>query len=61
MRKFLGVYYEWGHDSKGPYAKVTTEKYVNKLVDGYEKFIGSGLKVRKILGDPGMTLNKNYI
>ena len=61
MRKFLGVYYEWGHDAKGPYAKVTTEKYVNKLVDGYEKFIGSDLKVHKILGYPGMTLNKNYI
>ena len=44
MKKFLGFYYEWGRDTKGPYAKMTMDKYVNKLVDGYETFTGSDVK-----------------
>ena len=23
VKKFLGVYYKWGHDAKGTYAKIT--------------------------------------
>ena len=34
IKKFLGFYYEWGHDSKGTYAKTTMEKDVKKLVAG---------------------------
>ena len=26
MRKFIGVYYEWGHDTKGPSAEINMEK-----------------------------------
>ena len=40
VKKFLGVYYEWVHDEKGPYAKINMEKDVNKLVKGYAKFSG---------------------
>ena len=32
VKNFLGVYYEWGHDEKGTYAKMTMEKDANKLV-----------------------------
>ena len=43
VKKFLGLYYKWGHGAKGSYAKFTMDKYVNKLIDGYEKFIESEL------------------
>ena len=52
MKKFLGVFYEWGCDAKGPYEKITMEKDVNKLVEVYEKYNGSEVKVQKILGAP---------
>ena len=45
VKKFLSVYYEWDHDAKGPYAKKIMEKDINKLVDGYKKFIGSDEKI----------------
>ena len=50
VKNFLGVYYEWGHDAKGPYAKTTMKKYVKKLVDR------SDIKVQKTPGVPGTTL-----
>ena len=56
VRSFLGVYYEWVHDAKGPYTQVNMEKYVNKLVYIYEKLTGSDLKVQKTPGAPGTTL-----
>ena len=61
VKKFIGVYYEWGSDVKGSYAKMTTEKEVKKLVEGYKKFIGSGAKVHKIPGAPGTTLSKSEL
>ena len=45
MNKFLGVYYEWGSDAKSTYVKMTMRKDVNKLVEGYEKYTGSEVKV----------------
>ena len=41
LKKFLGVYYKWGHDLKGVYAKMTMEKDLKKLVEGYQKYMGS--------------------
>ena len=41
VKKFLEVYYQWGHDEKSAYAKMTTEKDAKKLVEGYEKYTGS--------------------
>ena len=55
VNKFIGVYYEWGRGAKGLYAKMTMQKYVNKLVDGYKKFIGGGLKIQKTPCAPGTT------
>ena len=55
VKNFLGVYYEWGHDAKGPYAKTTMKKYVKKLVDR------SDIKVQKTPSDAGITLSKNYL
>ena len=40
---------------------MTTEKGVKNLVDGYEKFIGSGIKDKKRPGDTGTTLSKSDI
>ena len=40
---------------------MTTEKDVNKLVEGYEKFIRSGASVHKTPGSPGTTLSKNEL
>ena len=34
-KDFLGVYYKWGHDTKGSYGKMTIDKDANKLVYGY--------------------------
>lgn len=34
-KDFLGVYYKWGHDTKGSYEKMTIDKDANKLVYGY--------------------------
>ena len=32
VKKFLGVYYEWGRNAKFTHAKMTIEKDVKKLV-----------------------------
>ena len=47
VKKFLRVYYEWGCDAKGLYAKITTGKDVKKFVEGYEKHNESDVKVQK--------------
>ena len=57
VNKFLGFYYEWGSDAKGKYAKLTIEKDVKKLVEGYEKYPVGGVKVQKTPGAPGKTLS----
>ena len=57
----LGVYYEWGHDDKGTYAKMTMNKYVNKLVDGYDTFTGSNVKFQKTPGSPGRSQIKRKL
>ena len=31
----LGIYYELGHDENDPHTKITMEKEMNKLVNGY--------------------------
>ena len=43
------------------YTKITMDKDVNKLVDGYDKFIGSYIKVRNTRGVPGTTLRKSKL
>ena len=58
LKKFLGAYYAWVHDAKGPYKKVIMEKDVNKLVERYNKFTGSESKVQKTHGAPGTTLRE---
>ena len=35
------------------------EKDVNKLVEGYDKYTGSGVKVQKTPVNPGTTLSKS--
>ena len=47
MKKFLGVLYEWGCDTKGTYAKTIMEKDVKNIIEGYEKYTGSEVKVQK--------------
>ena len=47
MRNFLGVYYSWGHDEKGPHTKITMEKDTKKLFGEYEKFTGKYVKVKE--------------
>ena len=59
MNNFLGVYYEWRCEPKVVYAKMTMENDVNKMVEGYEKYTGSGIKVQKTPGAPGTTLSKS--
>ena len=61
LKKFLGVYYEWGHDDKGQHTKITIDKDVKKLVYGYDKFTGSHVKVLKTPGVPGTTLCKREL
>ena len=61
LKKFIKVYYEWVHDAKGPYAKITMQKDVKKLVDGYDKFTGSDLNVQKTPDSPGTTLIKSQL
>ena len=59
VKKFLGIYYEWGRDAKGPYAKINMYKYVKKLFDGYRKFVFSDIKVHKTPRAPGTTINNS--
>ena len=59
VRKFLGVYYEWGCDAKGTYENITTEKDVNKLVEGYKKYTCSDVTTQKNSDAPGTTLSKS--
>ena len=59
LKKFLGVYYEWGHDAKVTYAKMNMEKDVKKLVKGYKNYTGSELRAHKTPGYPGTTLSKS--
>ena len=59
VKNFLGVYYDWVHDVKGKYAKITIEKDVDTLVEGYEKYTGSDVKVQKTPGAPVTTLCKS--
>ena len=49
VKKFLVVYYKWGHYEKVPFAKMTMEKYVRKLFDGYKEFTERYDKVHKTL------------
>ena len=56
---FLGVYYEWGHDNKGPYTKMNMENDIIKVVDRYKKFARSDLKVQKTTGATGTTLSNS--
>ena len=58
MKKFLGLCYEWVRDAKFMFAKIIMEKDVKKLVEGYEKYTGSDVKVQKTPGDPGTILSK---
>ena len=41
------------------YSKITMEKDVKKLVEDYEKYTGSDLRVQKTPGAPGTTLCKS--
>ena len=43
----------------GTYAKIIMYKYLNKLVEGYKKYIGSDVKVQKTPGTPCTTLSKS--
>ena len=61
MKKFLGVYYEWGYDEKGTYVKMTMEKYIKKLVEGYEKCNGMDIKVQKTPGDLVRIISKSEL
>ena len=40
VNNFTGFYYEWGYYAKVLYAETTMNKYVKKLVEGYEKYTG---------------------
>ena len=59
VKNFLGVYYKWVHNAIGTYSKITIYKDVNKLVEVYEKYTRSDLKVRKTPGDLGMNISRS--
>ena len=59
VKKFLRFYYKWGYDEKGTYAKINMDKDAKKLVEGYEKYSGSDLRIQKTPGSPGTTLSKS--
>ena len=61
MKKFLGVYYEWGRDAKVMYPKMITDKDVNKLLEICDNYTCSELKVHKYTGAPGTTLIKSEL
>ena len=61
VKKFLRVYYEWGCDAKGMYAKMTMDKDVKKPVEGYMKYTGSYVKVHKTPGALVTTISKRNL
>ena len=58
VNKFPEVYHKWGHDAKGAYSKMTMEEDVKNIVEGYEKYAGSDLIIKKTLGSTVTTLSK---
>ena len=40
VKKFIGVYFEWGNNAKVLHHKMTLEKEVNKMVYGCENLLG---------------------
>ena len=61
VKKFLGVYYEWVHDAKDMYAKMTIKKDVKNLVEGYKKYMGGNLRIQKTPRALGATLSKSEL
>ena len=59
VKKFLIVYYEWGRYAKGLHARMTTEKDIKNLLEGYEKNTGGDVNVQKPPGAPGTTPSKS--
>ena len=59
VKKFLGVYYEFGHDAKRYIFENDHEKYAKKIVESHEKYTGSDFKVQKTPGALGTTLIKS--
>ena len=47
VNNFLEDYYERSYGAKGTYAKITIEKDVKKLVEGYRNYMGSDSRVQK--------------
>ena len=58
VRKFLRFDYEWVCDTKSTHVKITMDKYVKKLVEGYYKYTGSDVKVQKNPGAPVTNISK---
>ena len=53
VKKFSEYIMNRVHYTKSPYAKITMDKDVDKFLDGYENFIGSGIKVQEKPDVPG--------
>ena len=45
VNNFIGVYCKWVHYAKGTYVKTTTEKDVNNILEGKEKYTDSDLNI----------------
>ena len=61
MKKFLGVYYEWGCYAKVTYEKMTIYTDLKKLVEGYDKYTVSYIKAQKTPVATGMHLIKSNL
>ena len=61
VQNLLGVYYKWGNNAKGTYVEMTMEKDIKKLVEVYQNYTGSYLRVQKTSAAPGTTLSKSYL
>ena len=59
VNKYIGVYYEWGPDTKVTYVKMTMHKDVKRLVEGYDKYTRSDVKVHKNPGSPHTNISKS--
>jgi hypothetical protein len=58
LKKFLGIWYEWGRDNDGPFVKATMNDMAATIVEDYEKHVGHPIKGAKTPGFPGTTLTK---
>jgi hypothetical protein len=58
LKKFRGIWYDWGRDENGPFVKASMNDMAKTIVDDYEKHVGHPINGAKTPAFPRTTLTK---